>query len=136
MLFRLISLSTTTGWLDWEHGELWVAAEGLLRRRRGWLATAAGDGLDVERMAGATLPVVNREFSTTDMDAISRDGGVWIPADHVKAGRLRSGIITGRASLELTDGRTVKLLWARSALTFDSLKDVLAKWVDGALTLN
>lgn len=133
MLFRLISLSTTTGWLDWEHGELWISSGGLLRRRRGWLATASGDGLDPVRMRGASLPDVNEDFSSADIETITKDGGLWIAADQVKAARLRRGIITGRLRLWLADGRSIKLLWARSAQTFDALKETVRTWVSGAL---
>ena len=136
MRFRLISLSTTTGWFDWEHGELWLSTGGLVRRRRGWRATAAGDGLDLVRMAGAVLPDRHQEFSDADIETIKQDGGLWLPAEHIAAGRLREGIITGRAKLTLTNGHSVKLLWAKSRLTFSSLREALANWVGMALTFD
>ena len=136
MLFRLISLSTTTGWLDWEHGELWLSSDALVRRRRGWLATVAGGGLDPVRMAGAPLPEVHEEFSPSDIATIRQNGGLWLPAEQFTGGRLREGIITGRAQLSLKNGESVKLLWARSRLTFASLRDALAAWVGEGLTFD
>lgn len=136
MRFRLISLSATTGWLDWEHGELWLANDGILRRRRGWLATASADGLDPLRMTGAVLPDVQQDFSEPELENVRRSGGLWVPAEQVLSARLRAGILTGRVSLGLADGRFVKLLWARSPVTFDSLQESLGTWVGGRLTLD
>ncbi|HET7420764.1 MAG TPA: hypothetical protein VFL27_10310 [Candidatus Dormibacteraeota bacterium] len=132
----MISLSTTTGWFDWEHGELWLSSDGLVRRRRGWPATVAGGGLDLVRMAGAAIPEVHQELSPSDIATIRQNRGLWLPAEQIAAGRLREGIITGRAQLSLKNGGTVKLLWARSRLTFASLRDALAAWVGEGLTFD
>jgi hypothetical protein len=86
-------------------------------------------------MRGAVLPDVHQDFSEPELEGIQRSGGLWIPAEQLLSARLRAGILTGRVSLHLADGRSVKLLWARSSLTFDSLQERLATWVPGALTL-
>jgi hypothetical protein len=62
MTFRLISRSTTTGWLDWEHGELWLALEGVLRRRRGWAKSVASVGLAQDLLATSANPEIRQLF--------------------------------------------------------------------------
>lgn len=136
MTFRLISRSTTTGWLDWEHGELWLAPDGLLRRRRGWAKSVAGVGLVHDMLATNADPEIRQPFTSGEVDLVVRRGGLWIPAAEIQAARLRPGIITGRLGLTLADGRSVKLLWAKSTLTYDSLHDAISHWLNGRLALD
>jgi len=37
--------------------------------------------------------------------------------------------------LTLTDGRSVKLLWAKSTLTYDSLHDAMSHWLNDRMVL-
>jgi hypothetical protein len=136
MTFRLISRSTTTGWLDWEHGELWLAPDGLLRRRRGWAKSVASVGLVQDLLATSANPEIRQPFSSGDVDLAVQRGGSWIPADLIQAAKLRPGIMTGRLSVTLADGRLVKLLWAKSSLTCDSLHDALSHWLNDRLVLD
>jgi hypothetical protein len=131
--FRLISRSTTTGWWDWEHGELWLGSEGLLRRRRGWTNTIASVGLMQDLRARATDPGIQDAFTAAAIELAVQRGGLWIPADTIRRARLRPGIITGRLNLDLAYGRSVKLLWAKSGLTYDSLRDALFRSLGDAL---
>jgi hypothetical protein len=134
--FRLISRSTTAGWWDWMHGELWLGSDGLLRRRRGWLNTTASVGLMQDLQARATDPGIEDAFTAEAIEDAVQHGGLWIAADTIRGARLRPGIITGRLNLELADGRSVKLLWAKSGLTHDSLRDALGRLLGGALQLD
>jgi len=136
MTFRLISRSTTTGRLDWEHGELWLAPDGLLRQRRGWAKSLASVGLVQDLLATSASPEIRQAFTTRDVDLAVQRGGLWIPAGMIQAARLRPGIMTGRLGLTLTDGRSVKLLWAKSSLTYDSLHDAMSHWLNDRMVLN
>jgi hypothetical protein len=136
MAFRLISRSTTTGWLDWEHGELWLAPDGLLRRRRGWAKSVAGVGLVQDVLATSADPEIRQPFTSGEVDLAVWRGGLWIPAAEIQAARLRPGILTGRLGLTLADGRSVKLLWAKSTLTYDSLHDAMSHWLNDRLALD
>jgi hypothetical protein len=136
MTFKLISRSTTTGWLDWEHGELWLAPDGLLRRRRGWANTIASVGLMRDLRARTTDAGIQEEFTNESIDLTVQQGGLWIPAETIRAARLRPGIITGRLGLTLADGQLPKLLWAKSRLTYDSLHGALIQWLNGQLRLD
>ena len=122
--FRLISGTTTTGWFDWQHGELWLAADGLVRRPRGWAATVAGDGITHDLQARPEDEPIEEEFSE---EVLTRD--LWIPAKSIRTASLRRGITTGRLKLGLANGRNVKLLWVRSVLTYRSIQDALRGWL-------
>ena len=122
--FRLISGTTTTGWLDWQHGELWLAADGLFRRPRGWAATVAGDGITHDLQARPEDEPIGEEFSEEELSR-----GLWIPAQSIRTASLRRGITTGRLKLGLANGRTVKLLWVKSVLTHRSIQDALRSWL-------
>lgn len=133
MTFRLISRSTTTGWWDWEHGELWLGLEGLLRRRRGWLNTIASVGLIQDMHSRGIDPEIHGAFTAETIERAVQQGGLWIPVGTICGARLRPGIITGRLNLTLADGRSVKLLWAKSSLTYESLRDALRRLLRDAL---
>ena len=122
--FRLISRTTTTGWLDWQHGELWLAADGLFRRPRGWAATVVGDGIMHDLQARPEDEPIGKEFSE---DELGRS--LWIPAQSIRTANLRPGITTGRLKLGLATGRTVKLLWVKSVLTHRAIQDALRSWL-------
>lgn len=134
--FRLISRTTTTGWWDWEHGELWLGSNGLLRRRRGWSKTLASVGLVQDLLAAGTDPSMRERLTIEEIDAAVERGGLWIPADTIQRARLRAGIMTGRLSLSLARDDSAKLLWAKSSVTYQSLRDALAKWLGGRMQLD
>jgi hypothetical protein len=134
--FRLISRSTTMGWWDWEHGELWLGSDGLLRRRRGWPNTIASVGLMHDLHARATDPGIQHAFTAEAIERTVQQGGLWIPDGTIRGARLRAGIITGRLNLTLADGRSLKLLWAKSSLTYDSVHEELGRSLGDALQLD
>ncbi len=134
--FRLVSRSTTTGWLDWEHGELWLSSTGLLHRRRGWTETVASVGLvqDIRSRSGDVT--IQQRFTSAAVKNVIEHRGLWIPADSIHTARLRAGIMTGRLNLGVGDGQSVKLLWARSPLTYESLREALSRWLHNQLRLD
>ena len=134
--FRLVSRSTTTGWLDWEHGELWLSSTGLLRRRRGWSQTVASGGLMQDVRARTSDVTIQERFTSAAVKNVIEYGGLWIPADSIQTARLRAGIITGRLSLGVGDGQSIKLLWARSSLTYESLREALSRWLRNQFRLD
>jgi hypothetical protein len=134
--FRLISRSTTTGWWDWQHGELWLGSDGLLRWPRGWLNTIASVGLMQDLHARATDPGIQDAFTAEAIERTVQQGGIWIPDGTIRGARLRAGIITGRLNLTLADGRSVKLLWAKSSLTYASLRDALSRSLGDGLQID
>ncbi len=134
--FTLVSSSTTTGWLDWEHGELWLAPSGLLRRKLGWLVTFAGVGLEQDTHAATTDPPVQQRFTTEQVDAAVQGGGLWIPSDEIQTAHLRTGIMTGRLKLTLVNERHVKLLWGKSIVTYESLRQAVSNWLGDGLKLD
>jgi len=131
--FRLISRTTTTGWMDFEHGELWLSSDGLLRRRRGWFETFASVGLIQDALANSADPLIERRFSDEMIDQILEQGGWWIPADAIGTARLRNGLTVGRVRLVLNEGDPAKFLWIKSRLTYDALRDALTGWVGDRL---
>jgi hypothetical protein len=86
--------------------------------------------------ARATDPGIQGAFTTEAIERTVQQGGLWIPDGTIRGARLRAGIITGRLNLILADGRSVKLLWAKSRLTYDSLRDALGSLLGDGLRLN
>ena len=120
----MLSASCTTGWLDWIHGELWLADDGLLRitldlkqtRKHGAGRTASGQ--------------MTRSFSDTEIeDLLTRDRrNLWVPAKDITAADLRAGRLNGRLSLALADGSKIKLLWLRADHPEQPLQAALKSW--------
>jgi hypothetical protein len=110
--------------MDWQHGELWLTADGLFRRPRGWAATVASDGIAHDLQARPADEPIEEELSEEELSK-----GLWIPAQSIRTASLRRGIMTGRLKLGLANGSTVKLLWVRSALTYRSIQDALQSWL-------
>jgi hypothetical protein len=86
--------------------------------------------------ASVTDPGIEDAFTAEAIERTVQRGGLWIPAATMRGARLRPGLITGRLNLTLADGRSVKLLWAKSSLTFDSLRDVLSRSLGDGLQLD
>jgi hypothetical protein len=86
--------------------------------------------------ARATDPGIQDAFTAEAIERTVQQGGLWIPDGTIRGARLRAGVITGRLNLTLADGRSVKLLWAKSRLTYDSLCDALSRSLGDGLQLN
>jgi hypothetical protein len=121
----LLTASCTTGWLDWIHGELWLLADGLLRTRSN-LASTLGHANQ------RTLPdePVQRDFSSGEIEQLQHQHktNLWIPRDAIVSASIFTGLLSGRLSLKLKDGRRLKLLWLRTDNASEPLKHALTSW--------
>lgn len=80
----------------------------------------------------------HRSWNAFTAEAIVRSSkeGYGFPDGTIRGARLRAGIITGRLNLTLADGRSVRLLWAKSSLTYDLLRDALSRSLGDGLQLD
>jgi hypothetical protein len=71
-----------------------------------------------------------REFSLAEIDDLERQHktNLWIPVDAIVSASLFNGLLTGRLSLKLNDGRRVKLLCLRADRANEPLRHALASW--------
>jgi hypothetical protein len=86
--------------------------------------------------ARAADPGIQHAFTAEAIERTVQQGGLWIPDGNIREARLKAGIITGRLNLTLADGRSIKLLWAKSSLTYDSLRDALSRSLGDGLQLD
>lgn len=108
----LASAACTTGWLDWIHGELWLCADGLLRRSLGIGTTMAhGSVPTVDRQARPKRP-----FTAAERAAIgkARRTNRWIAWASIAAAETRRGPMTDSFHYRLKSGAGGKLLWLRA----------------------
>lgn len=122
---RLITASSTTSWLDWIHGELWLFPDGLLRVRTSLAQTQAHKN---QRTVPPQLPT--REFSSDEIRqlvALHRTNR-WIPADQIERAAIHTGRSTSRLNVWTRDGRKFKLLWLRVDEAEKALSEALASW--------
>jgi hypothetical protein len=122
---RLISASSTTGWADWIHGNLWLFPDGLLRVRTN-LRSTIGNG--IIRTTGSPPPT--RLFADEEIARVAdaHSTNLWIPASSIVSSSFRRGPMTTRLRVKLSDGREVKLLWLRHDPAERELRSVLAEW--------
>ncbi|GAA3285846.1 hypothetical protein Dvina_20665 [Dactylosporangium vinaceum] len=103
-----LSRSCTTGWLDWIHGELWLAQDRLIRRRLGLGAT-------VRNEYGPTVvaPLPSAPAASFDDEALlaGHPTNRVIRFDEVAAADLVRGLTCGALRVQMRDGRRHKLLW-------------------------
>ena len=134
-LCTLVSVTCTTGWFDWIHGELWVCPDGVLRRSLG-LATTVGRGVFPRRL-GLAIKVQDRPPRTFSSDEIASIIGLdrrnrWIAWSSVAFASLKRGPTTTSLHLQLGDGRREKLLWIRTYVgADDALEAALARSLPG-----
>lgn len=107
----LVSAGCTTGWMDWIHGELWVCADGLVRRSVGVRKT-------IEHGSGRTVEPgfrPKRVFTAAERYVIGNQGTTnrWIAWDWINSAETRRGIITDSLHYRLKNGSGGKLLWPR-----------------------
>ncbi|MFC0432242.1 hypothetical protein [Kutzneria buriramensis] len=104
----LISRSCTTGWADVIHGELWLSAEHLIRRRLGlWQTVANG----LWRTVPSSAP--QYEITADQILAIQCEhptNSVVSWSDVVEAD-LRRGLLCSRLSVVMRSGSRRVFLW-------------------------
>jgi hypothetical protein len=123
----LLSITCTTSWTDWVHGDLWLCPDGLLRRSRGWRATFANSssrglkrGVDQENRP-------TRQFSADEIRDIVRSDkrNRWITWEQIERANPGWGLLNHALHVQLLDGRKVSLRWASIDGGFDLLEPVL-----------
>src|SRR6266700_8171971 len=114
----LLTASSTTGWLDWIHGELWLFPHGLLRVPLGfWVTQQHGVGPTVDTMRRVQYFFDNRTLERL----LSSPENVWVARVAIQRAYLHRGIITDRLRLVIGDQRSVKFLW----LPWDGARQIL-----------
>lgn len=108
----LASAASTSGWLDWIHGELWVCSDGLLRRSLGLRKT-------IEHGSNATVSPglrPKRRFTAAERYVIGneRETNRWIAWDWIDTAEVRRGPLTESLHYRLKNGSRGKLLWPRA----------------------
>lgn len=126
----LLSISCTTGWADWVHGELWLLSDGLARFSLGLGASVVNSNLP-----GSLGTGIIDHFSPEELAerTASNNRNFVIRAEEIDLAELRRGIITGRLRLHLSDGTTRKLLWKRTNKTLEPLAVALGRWLGDRL---
>jgi hypothetical protein len=131
----LVSMSCTTSWIDWVHGELWLCPDGLLRKSRGWAATVAGSiGMQtaIDRKNRPTRLIGDDErHRLVAMDKRN----LWITWDEIASAKLQSGPLSHALHLQLTDGREVSLRWLRRDGPTDFLEVALSATLSDRMLL-
>lgn len=129
----LISRSCTTSWLDWVHGELWMAPDALVRLRLS-LGQSARHG------PGPTVALPERadpddpQFAPDVVRAGNRRNK-YIRFDDIASARLRRGILNGRLSITTHSGERHKFLWLGSDPAFMILMAELPHRIPRRLTV-
>ena len=128
----LITVSCTTSWFDWIHGELWLCQAGLLRRSVGLTKTIAhGSRPTVDPAVRPT-----RTFGLDEIANILAAGrrNRWITWAEIAHATLKRGVIDHSLHLDLGIGRREKLLWLRTDGGYDLLEGALARALPGRFT--
>jgi hypothetical protein len=121
---RLITASSTTGWADWIHGQLWLFPDGLLRVRTDLRTTIRNAVVRTE----APLPA--RPFTDAEIDQLAsvHPTNRWVPSSSIRSASLHRGATTSRLSVKLNDGSKIKLLWLRRDPAEAELRSALTFW--------
>lgn len=129
----LIAASCTTGWADGEHGNLWLAPDGLARVPLGWAVSVVHTFQSVD-------PAIWRDV------AISRDKlaqaieksprSLWLPATDIDAATMHRGLMVDRVRVRMKDGSQRKLLWVRQKVGTRRLEVGLRNWLGDRLVLD
>lgn len=117
----LVAASCTTGWLDWIHGNLWLASDGLARVPLGLRTTVAHGTNNIDPAKGQ-----HPEISMSEFDRLrGMNSTLWIAADRIESARLHRGLLNDRLQIIMKDGSTHKILWVRDALGTQCVSKVL-----------
>lgn len=132
----LISRSCTTGWLDWVHGELWLADDAIMRSRLPLAETLAHGYAGSPTVAAPPSPVPLPPHKTPERLANSHRTNKYIPFDQIATAALHRGRMIDRLSVTLRTGTRHKLLWLRADPAFALLREAMARSLPGRLTVD
>jgi hypothetical protein len=122
-----ISITCTTSWLDWVHGDLWLCPEGLLRNSRGLLTTL--ENVDAKGIVGTLDPgdlpkqAVSMTVRLLVADADKRNW--WIVWEDIESAKQQSGPLSHALHLRLKEGRKVTFRWLRQEISVSVLNAAL-----------
>lgn len=111
----------------WEHGNLWLAPNGLARIPLGWWVSF------VHAFQGVDPALRRREFISQDQleRAIEESPRtLWLAARDMQTARLHSGILNDRVRVQMLNGTWHKLLWVRNRAATQRLDEALRGWLD------
>ena len=110
-----ISVTCTTSWVDWVHGDLWLCPEGILRKSRGLLTTL--ENVDARGIRGTLdptdLPRQAVPITARLLVAAADKRNWWIVWEDVERARQQSGPLSHALHILLKDGQKVTFRWAR-----------------------
>lgn len=125
----LLTRTSTNGWLDWIHGDLWLLPSAIARIRTGVWRTLANS---VRWLIGSYEDPQSVQ-PPKDLVAIygsESQGRNQVPKSAVLKARLHRGLITDRLAFELRDGSIRKFLWLRNAEITNAVEDRIASWLN------
>ncbi len=125
----LLSRSCTTGWLDWNHGELILTADALVRVKlpepteagRRMRNTVPGD------------PSVRRAVGLGEAAGLlnAHPTNRFIPLDEIESADLHQGVLSDRLAVRVADGSRYKFLWLHADPAYAILRDRLPGLIPG-----
>ncbi len=128
-----LATTSTTGWKDWFHGELWLFQSGILRVPIGWLKTVCCVGYIAELRNPKTSTFSPEEFSRL----ISRPRNIWIPREGIKSASLSfSPFMAYDLRVQMFDGRSLQLLTLPRSFVYLPLQSALQEWLGHAFVSN
>lgn len=121
---QLLSVSCTTGWHDWIHGELLLLPDGLLRVKQDLART-------LEKGNASLVQGQAIEFAA-DPDALAAArearGNLFVPGAEIAAYELGRGPMSGKLVLHLHGGRKRTFLFLVDDMDYDTLEAALDGW--------
>src|SRR5258708_28253874 len=84
----LIAASCTTGWADWEHGNLWLAPDGLARVPLGWVVSFAHSFQGIDPAIGHIVSITPNDLS----QALAHSPrALWMESYYIEVYRMHRG---------------------------------------------
>jgi hypothetical protein len=121
---RLLSVSCTTGWLDWIHGELLLLPDGLLRVKQNL-------GRTIEKGNASLVQGQAIEFAADPVElaaARAAPRNTFVAGREVARYELRRGPMSGKLVLHMHDGTRRMLLFLVHDMDYDALEYALRGW--------
>jgi hypothetical protein len=121
----LLTVSATTGWSDWIHGELWLCSDGLLYIPLNLAKTLLHDiGLAGNREQRQNA------FNHENPEILFRSQKyLWIPQTSIQRAYLHHGIITDRLRLFGENQSVRKFLWPPHDEAWQLLNETFTNWL-------
>jgi hypothetical protein len=129
----LIAASCTTGWADGEHGNLWLAPDGLARVPLGWAVSVVHTFQSVDPAIWWDAAISRNELAQV-LEKSPR--ALWLAATDIEAAAVHRGLLVDRVRVHMKDGSQRKLLWVRHKVGTRRLEVGLRNWLGNRLALD